>query len=692
VWNAKRKRQKEKESAALFRGERSNVKSDRTIKEFLAEAEDNLESANQALSSLENARAAGRNDPDQVNALFRAVHSFKGLAGMFGLQEPSALSHKMEFLLDELRLGRVELSAEALDALCETTTVLRRLVRQSGENQLPEDITPALERIDAILKAKPVTVAERPLGEQVALDPGILQVLTEYEEHRLRECLRARRDLFSIKAVFQLADFETAIRDLNVTLKQHGEIICTLPTAGGEGGGIGFTIIVAAAGDPGLFETVFTRQDVTIKRIASAGNPKAEDQRADADLAALKSVSNTVRVDIYKLDNLMNIVGEMHQAKNIIGRISRELHVLQATSGLAVDLQKAERGLTRKLNDLQNGILDARMVPIGQIFTRLSQMVKKYARDAGKEIELRLQGEETELDKLMMEDLADPLMHLIRNAIDHGIEDPAVRKKRGKPEVGTVMLTAFPKGNHVVITVEDDGAGIDPRRLLATAIAKGTLGPSHGLDPEQDRKEIFDLIYTPGFTTRETVTELSGRGVGMDVVKRNVSKLSGMIDIQSELGSGTVFTLTLPITLAIIKALIIETGGRVFAIPLNAVIEVLQTAAADIETIEGREVTAVRDDTIPLLRLARAFHLPEDRERTSFSVVLVGLAERRLGIMVDTLRDQQEIVVKTLGKRLADVQGIAGATELGDQRGVVLVLDVESLIEGALRRAQIARA
>lgn len=407
--------------------------------------------------------------------------------------------------------------------------------------------------------------------------------------------------------------------------------------------------------------------------------------------AGIKSVSNTVRVDIYKLDSLMNVVGEMHLIKNVIGRIAKELRAMQGFAGVSADLQKAQRSLERKLNELQEGILDVRMVPIGQIFTRLAQVVRKYAREAGKEIDLQLQGEETELDKLMIEDLADPLMHLIRNAIDHGIEAPDVRRRLGKPEQGSVTLTAFPRGKQVVITIEDDGAGIDPARLLTTAVSKGVLPPDHGLDPERDRKEILDLMFLPGFTTRAAVTEMSGRGVGMDVVKRNVSKLSGMIDIHTELGEGSSFALTLPITLAIIKALIIESGGQTFAIPLSAVLEILQSTDGQVETIEGREVLAVREDTIPLLRLGRAFSLSADRESDAFYVVLVGIAERRLGIVIDRIRDQQEIVIKSLGKRFSETPGIAGATELGDRRGVVLVLDVESLISGALRKTVVSK-
>ncbi|HEY6010406.1 MAG TPA: chemotaxis protein CheA, partial [Nitrospirota bacterium] len=633
----------------------------------------------------ETEQAAGRTDPDLVNALFRAVHSFKGLAGMFGLKEPSELSHKLEFFLDELRLGRVELGRSALDLLFETTALLGKLVQQAGNNQPFESISASLARIQEVLKAGSSAASDRPLTEQLTLDSGILQVLTEYEEHRLRECLREQKNLFLLKAQFDLATFETAIKDLNAALKKHGEIICTLPTAGGAGG-IGFTIVVGTREQREALSSAIGMTNVTIAKIPRAGEEKCAEPRSAPDAVALKSVSNTVRVDIYKLDSLMNTVGEMHLVKNIIGRITKELRSMQGFTGVSVDLHKAQRGLERKLNELQEGILEVRMVPIGQIFTRLAQVVRKYARDSEKEIDLQLHGEETELDKLMIEDLADPLMHLIRNAIDHGIESPEVRRQLGKPEQGTVSLSAYPRGNHVVITIEDDGAGMDPARILAKAVEKGVLEPDHGLDPERDRRDILDLIFLPGFTTRETVTEISGRGVGMDVVKRNVSKLSGMIDIRTELTEGTTFTLTLPITLAIIKALIVESGGQVFAISLSSVLEIVRTTADRLETIEGREVMAVREETIPLLRLTRAFNLPEDKTRNSYYVVLVGLAERRLGILVENLRDQQEIVIKPLGKQLANTVGIAGATELGDKRGVVLVLDVESLIEGMFKK------
>ncbi|MFA5074373.1 MAG: chemotaxis protein CheA [Nitrospirota bacterium] len=660
------------------------MKTDRSIKEFLAEAEDILETAGSLLLVLESGLETGTKDPDKLNALFRAVHTFKGLAALFGLSASSEVAHKLESLLDGLRLGKVILNPDILDLLTETVTLLGRQVRQAATQQPFDQGLSIRERIDRILLPQSSPAYHHSLKEHIAVDPGILQVLTEYEEHRLQECIGERKNLFLVKTEFSLAEFETAIKDLNAILKKHGEIICTLPMSGARTAGIGFSILVATADNQEQFSAAISLRSGAVEHIPYRDTVSAEEQKQEN--AELKSVSNTVRVDIYKLDQLMNIVGEMHLVKNIIGRIGKELRVQQGFVGISMDLFRAQRSLERKLNSLQEGIVEVRMVPIGQIFTRLSHMVKKYAREAGKDIDLQLFGEETRLDKLMIEDLADPLMHLIRNAIDHGIEPSAVRQALGKPEQGVVRLRAFPLGNHVVITIEDDGAGMDPKRILAAAVERGIVKPNHQLDPERDSKEILDLIYVPGFTTRGMVTELSGRGVGMDVVKQNVSKLAGMVDIQSMLGTGTLFTLTLPITLAIIKALIIESGGQIFSIPLSSVLEIHQATNEDIETIEGQEVLSIRNDTLPLLRLANVFHLPQDDARIKFYVIVVGLAERRLGLIVDDLRDQQEIVIKSLGKRLSDIPGVAGATELGDKRGVSLVLDVESLIENSLTR------
>jgi two-component system chemotaxis sensor kinase CheA len=319
------------------------------------------------------------------------------------------------------------------------------------------------------------------------------------------------------------------------------------------------------------------------------------------------------------------------------------------------------------------------------VFDKLSRVVRKISRDAGKEIRLVISGAETELDKLIVEELSDPLMHVIRNCVDHGIERPEARLKAGKPEAGTIGISAEQRGNHVVITVEDDGAGLDQRRLVDKAIERGvlTVAQAH----ELSQRDVFNLIFLPGISTKEVVDETSGRGVGMDVVKTNIARLSGIIDIESEPGQGTRLTITLPITLAIIQALVIRAAARTFAIPLNSVLESLRiNTQLDIATVERREVMTLRGQTLPLARLDRLFQLerpPEAPAPPRQFVVVVGLAQHRIGLCVDELLGQQDIVIKPLGRALARVPGIAGATELGGKK-TVLVLDVAAIVEEAV--------
>ncbi|MGH7271351.1 MAG: chemotaxis protein CheA, partial [Polyangiaceae bacterium] len=335
------------------------------------------------------------------------------------------------------------------------------------------------------------------------------------------------------------------------------------------------------------------------------------------------------------------------------------------------------------LTQMQNGILEVRMVPLGQAFDKLARVVRQISRDHGKEVSLVITGAETEIDKLIVEELSDPLMHMIRNAIDHGIEPRDDRLRVGKSVVGTIALNAFQKGNHVVIEVEDDGAGMDPKELVAVAMRRGVVTPDEAR--EMSPREILTLVFMPGFTTREVATDLSGRGVGLDVVRTNIGKLGGVVDIASDVGIGTKMTITLPITLAIIRVLLVEVRGRPFAIPLANIEEAIVLDEAQVRTVESREVLSVRGASLPLCRLARHFGLEgastEPQSRSFVAITQVG--DRRLGIVVDQLVGQQDIVIKALGKSLARVRGFAGAAELGDQR-IVLVLDAASLIDEML--------
>jgi two-component system chemotaxis sensor kinase CheA len=312
----------------------------------------------------------------------------------------------------------------------------------------------------------------------------------------------------------------------------------------------------------------------------------------------------------------------------------------------------------------------------------MTRIVRRVANEQGKLVELDIRGAETELDKLIIEDVSDPLMHIVRNAIDHGMETPEERRQSGKPERGTICLWAAQKGNHVVIEVRDDGRGIDSERVRSKAVSRGLIGPGQ----ELSRDEIYELLFLPGFSTRDEVSDLSGRGVGMDVVKNNITQLSGMVELNSDVGQGTCMTITLPITLAIIKALIVKVAGQTYAIPINSVQETLMIETATVRTIERREVLQLRESTLPLLRLDRVFGLGREGQGDDqrLFVTVVGLADKRLGFVVDELLGQQDVVIKSLGRLLSFVRGIAGAAELGNQK-TILVLDVAGLMSETLR-------
>lgn len=652
----------------------------RSKEEFLAEAEDILEDLNQQLILMEGMLDGGNIDPDIVNAIFRGVHSLKGLSGMFGFEGISGLSHQLEYLLDALRLGKLEITRDVTSTIFHALDRLKELSEEIGKTGAEGlEVSDVISMIEGALAGGEVAEKRSPIDD-LLIDRELVSVLTEYEEHRLKENVKARNNIYMVRARFDLATFDKDLTVLNDKLKSMGEIISTLPSSGmSPGSGIEFNLLMGSKEPAGKVRPEVEGERVEVSEIRY----RSEEKKQDAAAPSLRSLSKTVRVDIGRLDRLMNIVGELVLSKNIISQIGKELKGEQGFTGLAVDLHKAARTLERKLGELQEGVIEVRMVPIGQIFTRLAQAVRKYAGEVGKDIELETFGEDTELDKLMVEDMSDPLMHLIRNSIDHGIESPAERARRGKPEKGLIRLDSFPKGNRVVITVEDDGAGIDHEKVRRVAVSKGLIESSE----ELTRREMLELIFLPGFSTAEKVSEVSGRGVGMDVVKKNVSRLSGMIDVDTEIGRGTRFTITLPITLAIMKALIVEVSTETFAVPLSSVLESLMVTRDKIETIERREVISLRGETLPLKRLDRVFGLPRPDEGEFLYVVVVGVAERRLGFVVDRLVGQQEIVIKSIGEKLKGVTGIAGATELGDNE-VVLVLDVEALIDEATMRRQ----
>jgi two-component system chemotaxis sensor kinase CheA len=727
---------------------------ERARDEFFSEAQELIDGLSRDLLSLDEVSKRGGNDAELVNDVFRAVHTLKGLSGLFGAAMMSGLSHELEDLLDDLRLGRIELSQPVLDLLFQSVELYGRILSAAkGEGAEP------VAEVKALLTAIGQVSQEKGGGQagvvaQYELDPGLLGVLTEYEEHRLRTNLQAGLSLFRLKVQFQLSTIDSALDELKGKTRPHGEIITYLPTGEGtDADVVELEILVASRTALGTFKQALSASNIDIEEVrrrdtpqgfasvppprpppslpdappmpndaplfsdddgmSGMGNASArgsmlppgsmmppappmmpgmpmvpgQHQQRDAGLdLSLRSVSQTVRVDIRKLDHLMNIVGELAIVRGALSRVMDRVRGRPDMRELGTDLHRLHRAFERNLHQMQNGILEVRMVPLGQVFEKLARIVRQISREADKQVNLVITGADTEIDKLIVEELSDPLMHMMRNAIDHGIEDRDARMRVGKMLVGTIALNAFQKGNHVVIEVEDDGAGMDPAVIIAAAVRKGLIAPDDA--KELSNKEALALVFAPGFTTKEEATSLSGRGVGMDIVKTSIARLGGVVDIHSDAGIGTKMTITLPITLAIISVLMIEVAGHTFAVPLSTIEEAIVFDAKSVRSVDGREVLTQRGLTLPICRLDRLLEL--DRTvpappRTYVVVATVG--DRRVGFVVDALTGQRDIVIKALGQTLRSVRGFAGATELGDQR-VGLVLDVQSLIDEVLRGAE----
>ena len=737
--------------------------------EFFSEAQEIVDILARDLLMLDDALRRNAVDPETVNDLFRGVHTLKGLAGLFGLDRLSKLTHELESKLDELRLGKVQLTANLLDRLFRAVELIGRLLANS--RSLGRDEDPELEPFLAELNEPTVAhVSEAPPLGEYDLEAGLVDVLTEYEEHRLRTNISNGTPLYRIRAAFPLTSIDKGLEELKSHAKPLGEIITYLPTGNTtsddsleldilfasaapldqlrariDGTGVNISAVprrgaqAAGTGAPGApseqaldlsaappknptgdipppprvpvdtaarsdrgdhSESIGARRESEIsaptgsnaiatpvpprRNTPIAPRPEPEEPAGKA-AGGSQRASHSVRVDIRRLDHLMNVLGEFAIVRGALSRLTDRVRQIPGMRDVTTELHRLNRAFERNLEEMQGGILDVRMVPLGQVFERLARAVRQISRASGKEIRLVITGSETEVDKLIVEELSDPLLHIVRNSIDHGIEQSEVRTRIGKPTEGTIALNAYQAGNHVMIEIEDDGAGIDETKVLTSGLRRGIVREEEARD--LSRRDVLNLIFLPGFSTRENVTDLSGRGVGLDVVKTNIGRLGGVVDVSSESGIGTKFTITLPITLAILRALLIGVAGRQYALPLSSVAEATVLDQAKVRTIEGREITSLRGESLPLCRLDRLFgHRFNEPRPTRQFMVVVALGGRRVGFVVDELFGQQDIVIKALGPSLAGVRGFAGATDLGDQR-VGLVLDAASLLEEVLAGA-----
>lgn len=687
--------------------------------EFVSEAEEILEAMRTDIADLgDQDRDGGEPDPEQVNRLFRSAHSLKALAGMFHFDPIQDLAHRLEDILDGLRLGRVSLGDRTLELIEASVHMFASLLGNVGDADAlaasTDEIANLTRRIEEAAREPEEESGE---FEGLSLDPSLLRALTEYEEHRLRENMRRGRCIALVDASFEIISFEEGLSDLSEAIRETGEVLSTLPAPGETPESqIKFSLLVAtkipaealanridfpSASVRTVLAATSTAPASEAPRPAAAKAPQPREPSetpsseasevepgAPADAAAfesLKSISDTVRVDIRKLDELMNLVGELVIQRGAMGDLILQLSSTRAAARLGNEFGKVYKALDRKLRELQSAVLDVRMVPLRHVFEKVSRVVRRMRRDLDKDVRLDIRGADTELDKLIVEALVDPLMHVVRNALDHAIEPMEERMAAGKDPVGRITIEAFQRGNHVVIAVSDDGRGIDTDALRERAESAGLVAVGEVLS----EKETLDLAFTPGISTRTEITQTSGRGVGMDVARSNLTALGGVVSAESVSGRGTTISMTLPITLAIIQSLIVRAADQRFAIPLNAVMETLVIDASEIQRSEGCELLNLRGEAIQLRRLSSEFGLESNASAEKPYVIVIRMGDQRVGLLVDRLEGQQDTVIKPILGPVRSVHGIAGATDLGDQ-SPVLVLDAAALVEDTARRGDAA--
>lgn len=621
------------------------------LEDFLVEAFELIEQLDQNLVELE----GNPDDLELLNSIFRVAHTIKGSSSFLNFDILTGLTHHMEDVLNKARHGDLKLTPEVMDVVLESIDVMKSLlhaIRDNGnDTSVGIDITDICRRLDIISNGETApTVVQELVDESPASeedDNTDYSKLSDKEvEDEIERLLKMRKDEDRKRRESNGSAQAAAVSTPSFeSLKDHDE----------EG------------------ETPKAEPTVAKRTSSDAGaNAPAKKE------SSVSAMEQTIRVEVKRLDHLMNLIGELVLGKNRLLKIYDDVEERYEGEKFLEELNQVVSSISLVTTDLQIAVMKTRMLPIAKVFNKFPRMVRDLSRELGKQIELEISGEETELDKSIVEEIGDPLVHIIRNSCDHGIEDGATRRANGKSEMGLIQLKAYNEGNHIVIEITDDGKGLDPDLLRSKAVEKGMITEREA-DAMTD-KEAFALVFRPSFSTAKVVTNVSGRGVGMDVVKTNIEKLNGIIDVDSELGQGTVIKLKIPLTLAIIQALLVGAQEEYYAIPLASVLETVRIPLDEIYTIEGKNVLRLRDEVLSLVRLSDIFGVKQVYEGGEHTyVVVIGLAESKLGVVVDTLVGQEEIVIKSLGDYLQGIEGIAGATIRGDGR-VTLIVDVAALM------------
>ncbi len=659
------------------------------MEDFLIEAFEMNEQLDQDLVELEH----NPEDLDLLNRIFRVAHTIKGSSSFLNLNILTHLTHNMEDVLNRARKGEIKITPDIMDVVLRSIDLMKTLlvtIRDTGSdtnNGKENEIEEAVKQLQAItsqnLEGAKEGTKEAPKEE--AEKEAKKENTEENQENKAKA--PTAKDFASDNPLADEPDLDYANMSAEEVEAEIERLLNKRQEADKERR-------AQKKQEAKPKQEVAPKAEISKTETPKTETPKTETPKAPkteiktkakADTEENKApsigVEQTVRVDVRRLDHLMNLIGELVLGKNRLIRIYGDVEERYDGEKFLEELNQVVSSISAVTTDLQLAVMKTRMQPVGKVFNKFPRMVRDLSRELGKSIELIIEGEETELDKSIVEEIGDPLIHIIRNSCDHGIEPLEERRRLNKPETGKVQLSAYNEGNHIVIKISDDGKGLDPVMLKEKAIEKGVIS-ERDAEGMSDR-EAFNLIFKPGFSTAKVVSNVSGRGVGMDVVKTNIEKLNGIIEIDSEVGVGTTQKLKIPLTLAIIQALLVGVQEEYYAIPLSSVLETVRISQDEIYTVDGKSVLRLRDEVLSLVRLSDIFKVDAILESNSdVYVVIIGLADQKIGVIVDYLIGQEEVVIKSLGYYLKNTRGIAGATVRGDGK-ITLIVDVGAMMDMA---------
>ncbi len=667
---------------------------------FVVETTELLDSLSQDLMLLE----SQPDDFDLLNKIFRSFHTIKGTSSFMGFDTITKITHHAEDILNKLRKSELTVTRPIIDVLLEVHDWIALLMTRLTEgDDSPVDYSETIEMLERLKDPNYSGDSDKTMYEsEIVLETGGDSDIGEQDNKiSALDSVLSNTELVTKPGDFtddELALLDAAFAEVNSAFLEENKASGNKPET-----------IVEEKPEETVEETPLVKETEKeiIEKTATETIPesktvvKAEDKKEEVKpvaakaedkktVKAVKAAGETIRVDVERVETLMDLSGELVLGRNRLAQITDQIEQEFEKVKSVRDLMETTAQIDFVTSEIQSAVMRMRMVPVGKLYQKAPRIVRDLSKEFGKKIRLVVKGEETEIDRGIIEELNDPLVHMIRNSCDHGISTPAERIKEGKPEEGTITLDAEQEGNAIVLRISDDGRGLDPEKLKEKALSKGIITEEQS--QLMSKREALQLIFMPGFSTAAKVTSVSGRGVGMDVVRTNIQNLKGMIEIESEVGKGTTFVLKLPLTLAIIQGLLVKISSETYAIPLNSVVEVVSVDLKSIYSVNKMEVVRLRDDVYPLIRLDRVLCINgKDKNLENRYIVVVGMGHQRVGFVVDELLGQQEIVIKSLGEYLGHVSGIAGSTILGDGR-VIMIIDVAELIQFAVSKANAVSA